>query len=194
MRSPDEMRVLAAYEGTWDATVKSYSAGPFEPPGVSRAVEINRLLTGGLWLTSNFDGDVGGVRVEGRGQFGYDPRKKTYIGSWVDTRSDTMLSFVGAYDAKQKTMVYVSEPFDVIGKPTATVRKVIKTHADGSRVCTTFFKPDKDLEEVKIEDILYKKRPLPGTNEPDRSGALMPPKKVEIPAKSTANSATREKS
>ena len=47
-------------------------------------------MTGGLWVLSKFEGDFGGMKFEGRGQFGYDPIKKKYVGTWIDSMSPTL--------------------------------------------------------------------------------------------------------
>ena len=85
-----EHKILMSEEGTWDATVKSYKNGPESEPSVSKGVEVNTVVTGGLWLTSVFKGDFEGMAFEGRGQFGYDPIKKKYVGTWIDSFSPSL--------------------------------------------------------------------------------------------------------
>ena len=86
----DEHRILAQEEGTWDATIKSFAAGPDAEPMISKGTEVNTVMTGGLWVLSKFDGDFGGMKFEGRGQFGYDPVKKKYVGTWIDSLSPNL--------------------------------------------------------------------------------------------------------
>src|SRR3954469_2384467 len=74
-----EHKVLAADEGTWDATIRTYEKGPDTEPSVSRGREVNEVLPNGLWVLSRFGGDFGGMTFHGRGQFGYDPAKKKYV-------------------------------------------------------------------------------------------------------------------
>ena len=50
-------------------------------------------VTGGLWVASTFQGDFGGMTFEGRGQFGYDPAKKKYVGTWIDSMSPASASW-----------------------------------------------------------------------------------------------------
>ena len=49
-----EHKLLAKDVGTWDATVKSWMSGPDSEPTVSKGVEVDKLLPGGLWLTERF--------------------------------------------------------------------------------------------------------------------------------------------
>ena len=54
-----EHKILAADEGTWDADVKGFMAGPDAEPMVSKGTEVNTVLPGGLWLLSTFQTDGG---------------------------------------------------------------------------------------------------------------------------------------
>ncbi len=71
-----EHQVLAADQGTWDATIKTYLRGPDAEPAVSTGTEVNEVLPGGFWVLSKFEADFGGTKLLGRGQYGYDPVKR----------------------------------------------------------------------------------------------------------------------
>ena len=112
--------------------------GPGAEPMVSKGVEVNTMMTGGLWLLSKFEGDFGGMKFEGRGQFGYDPTKKKYVGTWVDSMTPTISVLEGTYDAKTKTMTYVGDGFDPGTKAKYTQKMVTTTKDDGTRVFTLY--------------------------------------------------------
>lgn len=156
-KATDEHKVLARYEGTWDGTVKSFAAGPDAEPMVSKATEVNTVLPGGLWMVSKFDGDFGGMKFEGRGQFGYDPAKKKYIGSWIDSLSPTMSILEGSYDPKTRTMTYTGDGTSAEGIK-YTQKMVTTTRDDGSRVFTLYMKIDGAKDEAKFMEIAYQKR------------------------------------
>jgi Protein of unknown function (DUF1579) len=153
-----EHKVLAADEGTWDATVKSFFAGPQEEPMVSKGTETNRLLTGGLWIVSKFEGDIGGMKFEGSGQFGYDPIKKKYVGTWIDSMSPNLSLLEGSYDSKTKTMTYVGDGVDPTGKMKFSQRMVTTYKAEGTRAFTLYMTVAKEAGEVKVMEITYTKR------------------------------------
>src|SRR5262249_5080523 len=94
-----EHKVFALEEGTWDATIKAFTAGPDADPAVSKGMEVNTLMPGGMWVLSKFEGEMGGIKFEGRGQFGYDPLKKKYIGTWIDSMSPMLTVLDGSYDS-----------------------------------------------------------------------------------------------
>ncbi len=154
-----EHKVLAADEGTWDATVKSYMAGPDAEPTVSKGSEVNAVMPGGMWVLSNFRGDFGGMSFEGRGQFGYDPLKKKYVGTWIDSMSPSLSVLEGTYDAKTRTMTYVGDGVDPDTKSKFTQRMVTTTKDDGTRVFALYMKSDETGgKEAKFMEITYTKR------------------------------------
>jgi hypothetical protein len=153
-----EHKVLADDLGTWDATVKSFMGGPGSEPMVSKGVETNELMTGGLWVLSKFEGSFGPAKFEGRGQFGYDPVKKKYVGTWIDSMSPTLSTLEGEYDAKTRTMTYVGDGYDVHQKAKYTQKMVTTLKNDGSRVFTLYMKFEGEPAEAKFMEITYTKR------------------------------------
>jgi hypothetical protein len=156
-----EHKILAADEGTWDATVKSFMAGPDAEPSVSKGVEVNTVMPGGLWLLSKFTGEFGGMSFEGRGQFGYDPVKKKYIGTWIDSMSPSLSVLEGNYDVKTKTMTYKGDGVGPDGKTKYTQKMVTTTKDDGTRVFTLYMTMDSGggpAGEVKFMEITYTKK------------------------------------
>jgi hypothetical protein len=155
----DEHKMLASEEGTWDATVKTFTGGPDAEPMVSKGSETNTLMPGGLWMLSKFEGDFGGMKFEGRGQFGYDPLKKKYIGTWIDSMSPGLTVLDGDYDAKAKTMTYTGEGVEPASKMKYKQKMVTVTRDDGSRVFTLYMTMDATGgKETKFMEITYTRR------------------------------------
>ena len=154
-----EHKILAADEGTWDATIRSYMAGPDAKPTVSKGFEVNTVLPGGMWVLSKFQGDFGGTPFEGHGQFGYDPLKKKYIGSWIDSMSPSLSILEGDYDGKSRTMTLVGDGVDPATKAKFTQKMVTTSKDDGTRVFTLYMKFEgAGGDEVKFMEITYTKR------------------------------------
>ena len=153
-----EHKILAADEGTWDATIRTYMGGPDAEPSVSKGSEVNEVLPGGLWVLSKFEGDFGGMKFLGRGQFGYDPVKKKYVGTWIDSTSTILSVLEGEYDAKTKTMTFVGEGYDPGQKAKFTQKMVTTAKDDGTRVFTLYMKFAAQPAEAKFMEITYTKR------------------------------------
>jgi len=154
-----EHKILAAEEGTWDAKISSYMAGPDTPPAVSKGVEVNTLMPGGMFLISKFEGDMAGVKFEGRGHFGYDPLKKQYVGTWIDSMSPALTVLEGSYDAKTKTITYTGSGVDPMSKTKYTQKMATTTKDDGTRHFTFSMKSEQTGDKyVKFMEIVYTKR------------------------------------
>ncbi len=100
-------KLLQGDVGKWDLEIKIWGSGPDAPPMEGKGEEENRLL-GGLWLVSEFRGQIGTVELVGHGQFGYDSQKGKYVGTWIDGMNPNMAEMVGEYDAEKKQFVYES--------------------------------------------------------------------------------------
>jgi hypothetical protein len=154
-----EHKIVTADEGTWDATVKMFMGAPGAEPMVSKGVEVNTVLTGGLWLLSRFQGDFGGAAFEGRGQFGYDPVQKKYVGTWIDSMAPNLSVLEGTYDATTRTMTYVGDGVDATTHSKFTQKMVTITKDDGTRGFTLYMtSPETGGKETKVMDISYTKR------------------------------------
>src|SRR5687768_8662814 len=70
--------------GTWDATVEMWME-PGKPPTTSKGTEVNTMGPGGFWLLTAFKSEMMGAPFEGHGMTGYDPAKKVYVSTWVDS-------------------------------------------------------------------------------------------------------------
>ena len=145
---------LRRLEGTWDAVVKVRQA-PGKPPMVSKGVEVNRLVPGGLWLTSEFRSELSGVPFEGRGIFGYDPATGKHVGTWVDSTVMGMAHPVGTCrdGCRETTMTFEGPGMD--GKPT-TFREVSVEQGPDRRLMTMYikgpggtFSPDMEIEYTR---------------------------------------------
>ena len=116
-----EHQVLTQDVGVWDATV-ALVMEPGGKPEISKGTETNRLM-GGLWLIQDFQGELLGLPFHGHSMTGYDPAKKKYVGTWVDTVSPGLSMVEGTLDPKTKIMTAWIEgpgPDGVVMKSRAT--------------------------------------------------------------------------
>ena len=154
-----EHKLLAKDVGTWDATVKSWMSGPDSEPTVSKGVEVDKLLPGGLWLLNDFDGEFGGLAFHGHGVTGYDTQKKKYVGTWVDSLATSIMTMEGAYDEGTQTVTMYGKGTDMAGKPYES-KSTTKYMGIDERVFTMLVKSDETKgEHVKMMEITYKRRP-----------------------------------
>jgi Protein of unknown function (DUF1579) len=153
-----EHRLLAEDVGTWDATVKSWMRGPDSEPTVSQGVEVVKLMPGGLWAQSEFDGKFGDQEFHGCGATGYDTKKRKYVGTWVDSMSTEIMVMEGDYDPATRTLTTYAKGTDPSGKA-YDAKMTGKHEGDDTRVFTMSIKSDESKGEyVKMMEITYKRR------------------------------------
>jgi hypothetical protein len=144
-----EHAVLKQEAGSWDATVESFMA-PGQPPVLSKGTETGTML-GDFWLVSDFKTDMMGQPFTGHGTLGYDPAKKKYVSTWIDSMTPTLALGESVYDAATRTFTGWLDGLDYAGKPTKL--KTVTTFKDPStRVFTMSLKgPDgKDVTALRI--------------------------------------------
>ena len=105
-------KLLAQEVGSWDCDVKMFFQGPNGPPAEYKGLEVNKLVSGDLYLQTTFTCRMGEREFEGHSLFGYDPRAEQYVGTWVDNFTTTPTNMKGKYDAETKTLTVYSTLFD----------------------------------------------------------------------------------
>jgi hypothetical protein len=154
-----EHQRLVKEVGTWDATVKSWMRGPDSEPVVSQGVEVVKLMPGGLWLKSEFDGKFADQEFHGCGQSGYDTTKGKYVGTWVDSMSTGIMMMEGDYDRASHTLTMYSKGTEPSGKAYDAKMTSKYDPDENTRVFTMSMKSDETKGEyVKIMEITYKRR------------------------------------
>jgi hypothetical protein len=152
-----EHEVLKRDAGTWDATVEIMMPGQ-PAPAVSQGTETSTLGMGGLWLVTDFQSTMmGGQPFQGHGVGGYDPAKKKYVGTWVDSMSTTVMVTESTYDKASDTLTgWIDGPPDATGKMTK-MRAVTQYKGPDTRVFTMYM-TGADGKETPSMRITYKRR------------------------------------
>jgi hypothetical protein len=150
-----EHDVLRQFVGTWDCTIKAMWE-PGKPPAVSKGTETSRLMGDGLWLLSDFTGDMMGMKFQGHGITGYDPAKKKYTGVWVDSIEAKLGVMEGTYDAQAKTLTQYMDGMDMTGKPTKY--KMATVFKDNDFHVFTMSTPGTDGKDQPMMTIEYRRK------------------------------------
>ena len=140
--------------GVWNATSKFWMT-PEAEPMESKGVETNTML-GQFWIVSQFKSDLGGIAFEGRGQFGFDPTAKKFVGTWIDTESPYLSVMEGTLDNATKTLTMLSKGRDAqTGEE--SLSKMVTTYSDDDHKTFQMFGPVKGKEGKwwKMMEIKY---------------------------------------
>ena len=142
-----EQEKLKAFVGDWDCVVKF---GNMEMKGT----ETYTLGFGGFWLTGTFKSD-GPEKFEGRGTIGYDPNKKKYVSTWIDSMDASMMISEGDFDKDSKTYTEVGDGVGEDGKP-QKYKSVVEFKDKDELVMTMY--TVKDGKEQQIMTMTYKRK------------------------------------
>ncbi len=143
-----EQEALKKLVGDWDASVNFM--GQEEKATASFKMEL-----GGFWLVQHFKGDFGGQKFEGRGTTGYDPIKKKYVSTWIDSMSPVMMVSEGSYDKDGKTYTEIGEGVGPDGKPGQI--KSVSEFQDADTLVLTMYAV-RDGKDEQMMKITYKRK------------------------------------
>jgi Protein of unknown function (DUF1579). len=152
--TPGDMhKKLGAFVGTWDVNVKMW-----EKPGgeamESAGKAVNSWALDGRWVEQQFEGQFMGMPMHGIGYTGYDNVKKSYVSTWMDTISTSVMSSAGSADADGKTMTFMGSMDDpMTGKP-VSVKEVVRV-VDADHHVMEMWNPAPDGQMFKSMEITY---------------------------------------
>ena len=148
---------LETEAGVWDATVKMWHTADADPME-SKAVETNEMF-GDFWLLSKFETDFGGMKYTGRMQLGYDPQKKKYVGTWIDTMSPYLQTMEGTYDEKTKTSTMLATGVDMMTGKVSNSKMVTRIENENEKVFEMFMPVEGKKDEWwKSMEVKYTRR------------------------------------
>ncbi|MEE9391743.1 MAG: DUF1579 family protein [Planctomycetota bacterium] len=132
--------------GNWEGTLTSFMPGaPSEPVAAKETV----VAVGGFWTQSRFECEFGGVPYVGTGCVGYDPAKKKYLGTWIDSMSTALAIMEGDYDPKTKLHTMRWNTIDHIsGKPVPSRMEI--AHQENSYTSTFYMGEGKGTKIMVI--------------------------------------------
>jgi hypothetical protein len=108
-------------------------------------------MVGGFWLITDFKSEMMGQPFQGHGTMGYDPGKKKYVSTWVDSMTPSLSVGESDYDAATRTFTGWTEGLDYQGRPTR-IKAVTVWKDPATRVFTMSLEaPDgKDMTAMRI--------------------------------------------
>lgn len=108
---------LKQLEGEWETEAESKMEGF---PEVKCTGTMSARMLGGLWLISENETTMPGFEMKAVQTIGYDPAKKKYVGTWVDSMMNHMWQYEGTVDESGKILTLEAEGphFSEAGKTT----------------------------------------------------------------------------
>lgn len=149
-------KTLDPLEGNWKATVKTWHS-PAEPPMESKATIKAAWIMGGRFIEEKFQGKMGDMKFEGRGFYGYDNLRKTYVGSWMDSLGTYIMVFDGSSDDGGKTITWKGQAPDPMTGKLGPWRSVTRFVSKDEHVYEMYGQAP-DGTEMKMMEITYTRK------------------------------------
>ena len=102
-----EHELLQKFVGEWESEGEAFMA-PGQPPTKLKGVESSRLI-GGFWFVAQIKSTVPDFPYEQILTIGYDPAKKKYIGTVIDSMTSHIWQFEGTFDATGNILTWETE-------------------------------------------------------------------------------------
>lgn len=135
-----EHELLKRFAGEWENEVKIFMGGP--EPMTLKSSEKARMV-GGFWVIGESIGSFGEMPFTNISTFGYDPEKKKYVGTAIDSASSTLWQYVGTADASGKSITFETDgPCPMRGGRMTKFKGVSEFKSDDERVFTSSFLDD----------------------------------------------------
>ena len=127
--------------GNWDDELEMY----FEegkPPIKATGTDTTKSL-GGFWVVTDFQCKVMDMPMNGVITIGFDPKKKKYVGTGVDSMTSHMWTFEGTVDSTGKILSWETEgPCPQKGGKIVKFKESIELKSKDEKVITSSFLDD----------------------------------------------------
>jgi hypothetical protein len=132
-----EHQWLQKFVGEWVLEGEA-EMGPGQPPEKFTGTESVRSLDG-LWFLAEGQGQMpGGGAATTMMTLGYDPQKKRYVGTWIESMMTHLWVYDGELDAAERVLTLDSEgPSMAAEGKMAKYKDVIEFKSDDHRVLTS---------------------------------------------------------
>lgn len=119
--------------GEWESEAECMME-PGKPPVKAKGSETARAV-GGFWVLSEIRMKMMENEVTGILTLGYDPEKKRFVGTWVDSMGSFMWRYTGSLDAAGKVLTLDTEGPNMM-KPgtTAKFKEVVELKDKDTKV------------------------------------------------------------
>lgn len=150
----EQHKVLNAFTGTWDGTVKHWGAEG-APADESKGTTKSTWVLGDRYLRQEWKGSFMEMPFEGLGYWGYDNAKGQYFSTWMDNMGTGIMVSNGKYDPATKTFTMTGSFTNPVTKKDEKAREVVKIIDDNKHVMEMYGPDPATGKEYKMMEITY---------------------------------------
>ena len=152
-----EHQWLKQFVGEWESEAEVFHE-PGKPPIRGKGTETARLV-GGFWVVSQGESEMMGMKFSSVLTLGYDPKKKKYIGSWVDSMASHLWTYEGTVDVTGKILTMRAEgPCPMDPGKLCKFREVTEIKDPDNRVFTSWVVGDDGKETMFLRVVSKRKK------------------------------------
>ncbi len=98
---------LKQFVGQWDFESKTVATD--EQPAMQSTGSMVSKMLGPFWVVNEIEIAIEGGNFDALQSLGYDPEKKKYVGTWIDSMVNHSWSYEGELEASAEKLVMVAE-------------------------------------------------------------------------------------
>ncbi len=156
MTPGDMQKMMASWDGTWDAEISSYDK-PGAPPTTSTGTTVNKTVLDGRYQESVHSGTMMGMPFEGHGTLAFDNAKKMFISTWIDNMGSGIMMMEGPWDAATQSMTLKGNSYNPAMGKNCDFREVF-TVVDDNTQHMEMYGPGPDGKEAKMIEIKFTRK------------------------------------
>ncbi|MGH9804260.1 MAG: DUF1579 domain-containing protein [Candidatus Acidiferrales bacterium] len=139
---------LEMLAGKWTTFSRAWFV-PGTPAQESRGTAEHKMVLGGRFLQTSYDGEFAGMPFAGTGMVAYDRYKQKYVETWGDTMGTMILVSEGTCGGEGKVRTMQAEFDDPMTKRHSTMRSLYLVQ-DANHYTLEMYGPGPDGKEYKI--------------------------------------------
>jgi hypothetical protein len=102
-----EHELLKKFVGEWESTAEAIP-GPGMPAMTCKGRSTGKML-GGFWVVMQNETEMMGMKINALQTIGYNPDKKKYVATWIDSMFNHKWDYAGTLDAAGKKLTFEAE-------------------------------------------------------------------------------------
>jgi hypothetical protein len=158
MTPGDMHKWMNSMEGTWEAEMVSWMKPDAPPSPASKVKAKFKTILNGLYQESHYEGDMMGMKFEGKGLMAYDNARKKFLTSWIDNMGSGMLHMEGDWDESSKTLSFKGKSTDPVTGELCDFREVVRVTDDKHHVMEMYGQEHPGGKEFKMLEIRMTKK------------------------------------
>lgn len=126
-------KMMAMADGKWKTEMTFWMA-PGSPSTTGSGMSTNRMVLGGRYQESKYEGTFAGMPFEGIGTLAFDNAKKVFQSTWMDNMGTGIMLMEGKWDDATRSITFTGKGVDPVTGKDMLMREVMKWVDDNTQI------------------------------------------------------------